>query len=369
MLNLRRIAMIGGVLAFTSMCLLSCAEILVAPPLENPHDPLATAFVPASSEDIAAKQISDRAIVLTWVNGSKFASAVRIEKRIVALAAAKHGMRPADSSQAYRVIGTLPADSTRFVDTTGVLLGAIYAYRIGAVASHGNIGYSAEIGFELSFPPPSISDASDSARMSVHLGWSDVSGFADGYIVERENGSGVFSEIARTAKGHESYTDIAPDTGRTDRYRVRALTSLNISVPSDPVSLNYTLEVLPGSLFIPGASLGAVSPDGTIIASWVGGNAGEIRLYSVATGALMRTIFTNNSAYYGLAISPNDALIAVAAVDSLRILNLVSGAVVRTFPGFYGNSVFSRNGALLAAANWSTQTILIFDPVTWKAVQ
>lgn len=342
-------------LAACSILLSSCAEILVAPALDNVHDPLSSTFVPGQSGGLSATQVSDRAVKLSWVRGSQFIVSNRVERK--------------PSGGAFQVLGALSPDSTRFVDTTGVLLGVSYSYRIGAVAANGNIAYSQEAGFSLLFPRPALTSASDSARYFVRLTWVDSSGFASGYIIERESGTGVYSEIGRSVKGGESFVDLTADTGKINQYRVRAFTSVNVSPPSSPVTFRYLLETQQTSLSIPGARLSAISPTGDLVASVGGTNSATVNLYSLVTGALVRSFVTNSPAIYGAAISPDGSLLVAACVDSLRIWNLAGGSPVRSFPGFYGNARFNRSGTLLAAANWSTSTILLFDPATWKAVQ
>jgi WD40 repeat protein len=337
------------------MISLSCAEILVEPALENKHDPLSPLFVPGSPAGLAAHQKSDKAIELSWVGGSHFASAVRIERRA--------------SGQAFQFLGTIHPDSTRFVDTTGVLSGTTYGYRIGKLAANGNVGYSGELPFSMTFPPPVITESGDTARVFVRLKWTDASGFAAGYIIERSNGTGTFAEIGRRSRGSESYVDVTADTNNASQYRLRAFTSLNTSAPSPTVSLRFLLETQQIPFSIPNWQIGAASPDGKIIACVGGGSSGEIRLFSLETGGQLKVIVTTSPGLHSVAFSPDGSLLVVGGVDSLRIWDVSSGMLKVSSPGFMEHVCFDQTGNVLAISCPSASTVQIWDPRTLTMVK
>ncbi|PYJ60200.1 MAG: hypothetical protein DME24_10275 [Verrucomicrobia bacterium] len=109
------------------------------------------------------------------------------------------------------------------------------------------------------------------------------------------------------------------------------------------------------------------SPDGKLLGT--GGGAptggGEIKLWQVATGKLMRS-FTNvhSDAVFGLDFSPDGKYLASGAADKfVKVLELATGRVVRQFEGHTHHVLgvgWNRNERTLASAG-ADNVVKIWD--------
>ena len=113
MLSVQRSAF-AALLAACSILLSSCAEILVAPALDNVHDPLSSTFVPGQSGGLSATQVSDRAVKLSWVRGSQFIVSNRVERK----PSSGHSRFSGHSPRIQRDSSTRPVSSWGFRTAT-----------------------------------------------------------------------------------------------------------------------------------------------------------------------------------------------------------------------------------------------------------
>jgi WD40 repeat protein len=97
----------------------------------------------------------------------------------------------------------------------------------------------------------------------------------------------------------------------------------------------------------------AVSPDGTLVA--VGHAGGQVGLYRLADGALVRTLTGHSAGVLSVAFSPDGALVASGSADNTaRVWRVADGRAVRTLTGhtFLVDAVaFSPDGTLLATGS------------------
>jgi WD40 repeat protein len=96
----------------------------------------------------------------------------------------------------------------------------------------------------------------------------------------------------------------------------------------------------------------AFTPDGQALAQPLWGAHG-VRLYKVATGAILRTITIDKGAVGGIAISPDGATLATAGTgDTVRLWRVSDGSFLRAVQGsapMVHSLAFSPDGSILAS--------------------
>jgi WD40 repeat protein len=115
----------------------------------------------------------------------------------------------------------------------------------------------------------------------------------------------------------------------------------------------------------------AFSPDGTKIAT--GSNDSSLKIWDVATGLLIRTMFAGSSSrIYSIAFSP-DGLKVLAGLDnnSAKLWNVSNGAVIRAFPGHTSaiySVAFSPDGTkvLTGSGDWTAK---LWDEATGAIIR
>lgn len=98
----------------------------------------------------------------------------------------------------------------------------------------------------------------------------------------------------------------------------------------------------------------AVSPDGTTLAT--GNASGQVNLYRISDGALLRTLTGHTDQVFSVAFAPGGATLASGSADqTVRVWRVADGALLRTLTGhtFFVSSVaFSPDGTVLASGSW-----------------
>jgi WD40 repeat protein len=122
----------------------------------------------------------------------------------------------------------------------------------------------------------------------------------------------------------------------------------------------------------------AFSPDGRLLAS---AGSGEIKLWEVASGSLVRTLTGHTWAVYSVAFSPDGRLLASGSCGrfalgcvqgEIKLWDVASGSEVRTLSGHTSavtSVAFSPDGRLLASSGSWDRTIKLWDVATGREVR
>lgn len=316
----------------STMLLVSCAQVVETPPLDNTHDPQSSSYVPYSPTELRVVQNSDKAVDVYWQNGTQYTTQFEIERK--------------DQSSPYHVIGEVSRDSLHFRDTTGVILGTPYAYRIGALAASRNIGYSEECPFSLSFPSPSHLSVTSPGISELTLSWTNNAPFAGGFILERsaDNG-GIFEPRQSTTLLTATENGLLINDEYT--YRVKAFTPLNVSDPSLPLQVwcvpdSARLAYQRGDFNSQIVGPVVLSPDREYVAFGGGDYSGFPPVYSVfivqpGANQFMRSLVAFTAPVFSLQFSPDGQFIATSDDSGgVRVWNVSSGQLVRSFANSTG---------------------------------
>lgn len=165
---------------------------------------------PTAPSTLSATASSATAVSLTWADNSSNETGFLIERKT--------------GSGAYSQIASVSAGVNAYSDTT-VSGGTSYTYRVRATNAGGNSTYSntSAVTTPVAIPgAPSGLTASAISATQITLAWVDNSSNETGFLIERQIGSGAFTQIASVAAGLTTYNDTAVSASTLYGYRVRA---------------------------------------------------------------------------------------------------------------------------------------------------
>ncbi len=190
-----------------------------------------TVSAPAAPGSPDAEPLSRKQINLSWNDLSNDENAFMIERR-------------KGESGSWELIGTVPANSTRYEDM-GLETATTYYYRLRAYNGAGYSAFSPEISAttkEITEVPESPGNLTATLLSSgkVRLAWQDHSEIEDGYAIERKKGvDDTYTVIDSTGPSVTLYRDDETLETATYYYRVYAFNGIGNSGFSNEVSLVY----------------------------------------------------------------------------------------------------------------------------------
>lgn len=177
--------------------------------------------------------------------------------------------RDAGNGGAWTGIGTTDTSVTTFSDTTGLVAGGTYAYRV--IARNGTLASAPSAEFQVTIAPPATPQNFSAAALSaseIQVSWSDVS-LETGYVLERKVGAtGSWTQVATPTANATSYKDSYLSSNTTYFYRLRAVNGLGSS-PTTAEASARTFATVPGAPYF--YSAGATSGGVTLLWSGYGG--------------------------------------------------------------------------------------------------
>ncbi len=205
-----------------------------------PSSPASTATLsppPAAPTDLAASDVTQTALTLTWVGSSAIESGFEVERRPGAVGS-------------FSRIGLVVADGTQYRDS-GLEPGTAYTYRVRALGPSGPSPYSPSLDVStLPLPPAAPSDltATVLSLSSLALSWSNSETGVTSLVLERRIAAAGFAPYRTLPPTANAFLDenLIPDTEYS--YRLRAL---NGGGPS-PYSNRAAARTLPLPPLAPG---------------------------------------------------------------------------------------------------------------------
>lgn len=172
--------------------------------------------------NLTATPINDQSILLKWEDNCNIETGYKIERK--------------GGGRGYTEIASLDENSTSYIDKE-LSYHVKYTYKIFCYKLDEKSDYSNKVTVTTIFSQPSELSAELINDQSVKLTWKDNCDFEEGFIVERKDKRGDFTEITRTPADETSFTDKGLTIEVKYLYRVRAYTSLNLSDFSNKITV------------------------------------------------------------------------------------------------------------------------------------
>ncbi len=210
-----------------------------------------TQTAPLAPSNLVAKS-GTMTITLSWTDNATNESGYVVE-------------RQAGSSAFAQLGSTLPAQSTSFTDTT-IQPNVSYTYRVKAINPAGSSAYASGASATVLLLAPTNLHTVSVGRAQVALAWTDNATNESGYVVERQTGSGAYTQLAALGIGAKSYTDRTVQVDTVYSYRVKAINGNSSSAYSNAVSVTMA-PAAPTNLAVTGTTPTSVSLSWTDTAS------------------------------------------------------------------------------------------------------
>lgn len=200
------------------------------------------AVPPKAPNSLAATQMPNRRVLLTWVGNPNTATNFTVQRAL-------------SNSGPWVSLATQLSSSNSYIDRMGshnTYFYRVYASNIvGDSATPGFPTTTVDSGFSnivkvtrrtwWPLAPTQLTARSQSGPR-VYLTWMDNSRAESGFVIERSNNGGNFFRLdlvgLRSSTGNVSYTDRSVIRGMRYTYRVAALSSVGLSAYSNTVTVN-----------------------------------------------------------------------------------------------------------------------------------
>ncbi|MDQ1324702.1 MAG: hypothetical protein QG587_2038, partial [Chloroflexota bacterium] len=184
-----------------------------------------TLSLPAAPSLLTATPMSGTRIDLAWTDNATNETGFKVERRA--------------NGGAWSQIATPAANTTTYVNGTGLSAGNTYDYRIRASNAVGDSVYSGTATVVFTVPAaPSGLTATGTSTSQIGLAWADNSGNETGFDVERSlNGTSGWSLLTTTPANTAGYQNTGVPAGAKYYYRVRAKNIIVSSANSGTASV------------------------------------------------------------------------------------------------------------------------------------
>lgn len=304
--------------------------------------------------------LTDTLIELRWQQGTNaFEQYVEVEERV--------GTGP------YVKRGTIPS-GTRSIQLSGhYKSGTNYSFRARAFSVYNVSGYSNVVTTNVPFPAPTNITILHTGPTAVRLAWKDNTTFEEGFAIERlTDGEASFAEVFRTGPNDTAWTDTSIDSTKSYEWRVRAFTDSNLSAYSPVIFASrfptYTKKFDLTQFSTPVTAVRFVPNAPLMVTSHAGG---DITVWNSDNGSPVRSIVTNSSGVFSLAVSSDGSKIASGGGDgTVTVWDRTTGATLHTFSGHTGRVTaldFASAGSIIISGG-ADKTIKIWDAGTGSFV-
>lgn len=250
----------------------------------------------AAPAALAASQVSATRIDLAWTDNASNETGFRIERCTGA------------GCSNFAAVDSVAANVVTY-QNSGIAAGASYTYRVRALNSVAASTPSNTATATTSAPsaPTGLSSLTVSATR-IDVSWTDASSDEQGFRVERcqTAGCSTFTEIAVTAAGATTYSDIGRTPGTDYRYRIRAFNVVDASAYVGPIAADTRPPQTPANLNAATVSGGRIDLD------WTDNSTNELSFTiercagAGCTFATLATVAAGTSAYSDLTVTVDE---------------------------------------------------------------
>lgn len=223
------------------------------------YAPAAAVQPPVAPSGLSATVAATNRVELSWTDNSNNEATFAIERRY--------------AGWIWESLASVGADVTSYADTS-TIGNVIYEYRVRAVNSAGNSGYSNGVlvnTANVAAPGVPVAASNLSAVVvsstRVRLTWNDNSTNETGFRVQRRNsGTSAWSTLVTTTANTTTYEDTTVTAGNAYEYRIVATNATGDATPSNVATASTAASGVPAA---PSNLVGVLQPGGSVKLDWV----------------------------------------------------------------------------------------------------